>query len=219
MKEQEIHIDYKARYCTLGDFNEATRKIWFVLHGYGQLARFFIRKFKTLSDEGVYVIAPEGLSKFYLEDVTTRAQSGNSRVGAAWMTSENRLADIENYIHYLNTVYEKEVPDSFDGEITFLGFSQGTATATRWAIDGNKKFHRLVLWSGLLPPDLDFVKANEILHDKIFVEVLGKADPYITSERMKEMTELNALLNIKPVLIDFNGGHDIDEDVLKGLIL
>ena len=101
MKEQEIHIDYKARYCTLGDFNEATRKIWFVLHGYGQLARFFIRKFKTLSDEGVYVIAPEGLSKFYLEDVTTRAQSGNSRVGAAWMTSENRLADIENYIHEL----------------------------------------------------------------------------------------------------------------------
>ena len=41
MKEQELYFNYKARYYTQGELTTTTKKIWFVLHGYGQLAKFF----------------------------------------------------------------------------------------------------------------------------------------------------------------------------------
>ena len=218
MKEQELYFNYKARYYTQGELTTTTKKIWFVLHGYGQLAKFFISKFKVLSEAGVLVIAPEGLSKFYLEDVTSRAHTGNSRVGATWMTRENRLTDIDNYITYLNTIYQKEVPYNFEGEVTILGFSQGAATATRWSIEGNPVFNELILWAGILPPDMDFEKAHEKLKNKKIIEIFGKTDPYLTDERLKEVTSLNARLNINPTRIEFDGGHEINQEVLIGLI-
>ena len=218
MKEQELYFNYKARYYTQGELTTTTKKIWFVLHGYGQLAKFFISKFKVLSEAGVLVIAPEGLSKFYLEDVTSRARTGNNRVGATWMTRENRLTDIDNYIAYLNTIYQKEVPYDFEWEVTVLGFSQGAATATRWSIEGNPVFNRLILWAGVVPPDMNFEKAHEKLKDKKIIEVFGKTDPYLTDERLKEVTSLNARLNINPTLIEFDGGHEINREVLIGLI-
>ncbi len=218
MKEQELHFNYKARYYTQGELNPASKKIWFVLHGYGQLARFFIHKFKTAADAGVYVIAPEGLSKFYLEDITSRSQTGNNRVGATWMTRENRITEMENYITYLNSIYKREVPHDFTGEITILGFSQGAATATRWAIEGNNHFHQLILWAGILPTDMNVEKAHEILKDKKIIEVFGKTDPYLTDERLKEVTSLNTRLNITPILFQFEGGHEIKEDVLIDLL-
>lgn len=218
MKEHEINFNSKARYYTQGELTSTSKKIWFVLHGYGQLAKFFIRKFTVLSDAGAYVIAPEGLSRFYLEDVNSRARTGNNRVGATWMTRENRLSDIDNYITYLNTIYEKEVPQGFEGEITFLGFSQGAATAARWSIESNRVFNRLVLWAGILPADMNFEKAHEKLKGKKIIEVFGKADPYLTDERLKEVTSLNTRLNINPILIEFEGGHEIDQEVLIGLI-
>jgi len=217
MHEHEIHFNFKARYYTSGELNSTTTKIWFVLHGYGQLARYFIKKFKVLSDAGVFVIAAEGLSKFYLEDVTSRAQSGNHRVGATWMTRENRLSDIENYLNYLTILYKKEVPPDFHGEITILGFSQGAATATRWAIDGNNPFQRLILWAGVLPPDMNFNKGHEILKNKKIFEVFGKTDPYLTEERLHEVALLNARLGIIPSRIEFDGGHELNEDVLSRL--
>lgn len=218
MKEQELNFNYKARYYTQGELTATTKKIWFVLHGYGQLAKFFISKFKVLSDADVFVIAPEGLSKFYLEDVTSRARTGNNRVGSTWMTRENRLTDIDNYITYLNNVYQKEVPPHFEGKITFLGFSQGAATATRWAIEGNRSFDQLILWAGVLPPDMNFEKAHETLKDKKIIEVFGKTDPYLTDERLKEVTSINSRLNINPTLVEFDGGHEINQEALIGLI-
>jgi predicted esterase len=218
MKEHELSFNYTARYYTLGECNPATRKIWFVMHGYGQLARFFVNKFKVLADAQVYVIAPEGLSKFYLEDVTSRVRTGNNRVGATWMTRENRMADIENYLNYLTTIYKMEVPEYFSGEITILGFSQGAATATRWAIDGNNPFHQLILWAGILPPDMNFEKGHEVLKNKKIIEVFGKTDPYVTEDKLKEATTLNIRLGINPDLIEFEGGHEINEEVLSKLI-
>ncbi len=218
MRELNIHFHYKARYYTRGVLDYRTKKIWFVLHGYGQLAKYFINKFNMVSDAGGYVIAPEGLSKFYLEDVTSRARTGNNRVGATWMTRENRLTDIENYLAYLNSIYKQEVSNDFKGEISILGFSQGAATATRWAIEANPFFHRLILWAGVLPPDMNFDKAHDILKGKKVIEVFGKSDPYLTDDRLKEVTDLNNRLNIHPEIIEFDGGHEINEPALLGLM-
>ena len=98
MKERNINFEFKARYYKLGDITHETKQVWFVLHGYGQLAQYFIKKFKAIESSQICIVAPEGLSKFYLESVTSRSAGGSNRVGATWMTRENREVDIENYI-------------------------------------------------------------------------------------------------------------------------
>jgi predicted esterase len=216
--EHSISFQFQARYYTMGELTDHTKKIWFVLHGYGQLAQYFIRKFTPLSDSDIYVIAPEGLSKFYLEDVTSRSRTGNQKVGATWMTRENRSADISNYTSFLNTVYDHLIPKTFQGEITVLGFSQGAASAARWVTDNHIQFDRLVLWSGILPPDMNFALASHILQNKKVIEIIGNADPYVTDEKLKEMTLINNRLNINPEVIEFDGGHEIVSDVLQKLI-
>jgi predicted esterase len=134
------------------------------------------------------------------------------------MTRENRIADITNYVSYLNTVYDHLIPNTFQGEITVLGFSQGAATAARWVSDNHIKFHRLVVWCGMLPPDMNFAVAAHILRDKKVIEVIGKADPYLTDEKLKEMTVIHERLHLAPEVIEFDGGHEIVPEVLQKLI-
>jgi predicted esterase len=129
------------------------------------------------------------------------------------MTSENRLTDIENYIRFLNTVYETEIKDS-QLPITVLGFSQGSATASRWIADGNIRFNRLILWAGLLPPDMNFEMASKVLHDKETHFIYGKHDPFLTDSRFQEMKALIQKLNTSFTVTTFEGEHDIDETTL-----
>ncbi|QOI97320.1 MAG: hypothetical protein HRU69_07380 [Flammeovirgaceae bacterium] len=217
MKEQVIQFQFKARYYISGTLNQQTKNVWFVLHGYGQLAQYFIKKFNVLVDTETCVIAPEGLSRFYVEDLPTRTRTGNNRVGATWMTREDRLTDIENYCAYLTAIYKTELEKYPAVRVTVLGFSQGAATATRWALDNRINFHRLILWSGILPPDMDFEAGKRILTGKEFLVVYGNSDPFITPERMREMQELTLKLGITPEPVIFTGGHDIDESTLLQL--
>ncbi|MBK5278291.1 MAG: hypothetical protein JJE09_05445 [Bacteroidia bacterium] len=212
MESQEIQFNFKARYYRLGKSDKSTRQLWFVVHGYGQLAQFFIQKFKALEEAGICVIAPEGLSRFYLD--------GNAgRVGSSWMTKENRLMDIENYIDYLNGVYKKETSDlKVLPPVTLLGFSQGAATVTRWLMDGKINANRLILWAGLFPPDMDFEKGAEILRALEVVEVYGKKDPFLTEASLQQIKELNKKLNLQPEIIEFDGVHELNNDVLLKLI-
>jgi predicted esterase len=216
MTEQKLNFNFEARYIKAGSL-ETAKEVWFVLHGYGQLAKYFIRKFSVVEQAGICIIAPEGLSHFYLEDIPTRAAGGSNRVGATWMTRENREGDIQNYITYLNSIYEKEI-GTRKIKTTLLGFSQGSATVTRWALDGKVKFNRLILWAGIFPPDMDFMKGHEVLASKEVIEVLGKKDPFITQDKVLEFNRLSEALRITPQLIEFDGAHDIDSETLKKLI-
>jgi predicted esterase len=205
--QHELKFSYQARYYKLGELNQYTKEIWWVFHGYGQLAQFFIQKFKALKEHNICVLAPEGLSLFYLS-------GNNGRVGASWMTRENRQMAIENYIAYLDAIVNIESP-SQDIRSTLFGFSQGAATATRWALKGKIKFERLILWAGLFPPDIDFTEGSELLSHKKIIEVLGKQDPFITPEKVAEMMLLNQKLKITPTVIEFDGKHEISEEVLR----
>jgi predicted esterase len=212
MTENQIGFTYQARYYKLGEIGPSTKQVWFVLHGYGQLARFFIKKFNVLQDQGVVVIAPEGLSRFYLEELQTAGRK-NNRVGATWMTSENRLMDIANYIHYLDCVYETEMKN-VHLPVTVFGFSQGSATASRWVVDGNINFDRLILWAGILPPDMNFETGSQVLKEKQIHLVYGKRDPFLTDSRFAEMKELTKKLNADVNVVTFDGEHEIDEPTL-----
>lgn len=209
-QQKEISFSFKARYFQLGTVHAKTKNIWFVLHGYGQLGEFFIRKFNVLENDETCIIAPEGLSRFYLTD-------NSGRVGATWMTKENRLMEIDNYLHYLNGIYNEVIKSASTPKITILGFSQGAATASRWTVSRPNLAQRLILWAGIFPPDLDFEKGSEILNAMEVVEVYGTTDPYLTDDKFKEMISLNTKLKLNATMIQFEGGHEMNEKILQQL--
>jgi predicted esterase len=218
MEQHALQFQFKSRYFKIGKLDASTKQLWFVIHGYGQLAEYFIRKFKSLEVHNICVIAPEGLSHFYLENVASRTQTGNNRVGASWMTKENRLMDIENYLEYLNGVYTKEANQNLSIPVTVLGFSQGAATASRWIGNGKISFHRFILWAGVFPPDMNFDVTKEILKDKETYLVYGNADPFINDDRITEMKTFANQLSISPEIKVFEGKHDIDTNTLLTFI-
>ena len=66
---------------------------------------------------------------------------------------------------------------------------------------------------------MDFKKGHAVLASKEVIEVLGKSDPFITEEKKLEFNRLSEALNISPQLIEFEGGHDIDTETLRKLIM
>lgn len=217
MEEKSVAFHFNARYYKLGTLDPSTKQMWIVLHGYGQLAQFFIKKFHHLTSKNICVFAPEGLSRYYLSEFTDQGRKDN-KVGATWMTSENRLMDIDNYLSYLDMVYEKELKPFARVPVTLLGFSQGCATVCRWAANGTITFDRLILWAGLFPPDMDFKAGNNALASRKILMVVGDQDPFVTPARMTEFDQLASQLGIQPEKIIFSGKHEINEGVLKQLI-
>ena len=208
--EYQVNFNYSARYCKLGKINARTNVVWFVLHGYGQLASYFIKKFQPLVDQHHCVIAPEGLNRFYLRGF-------NGRVGATWMTKEDRLRDIENYLNYLTSVYRTEIPNDRDLLINILGFSQGAATVCRWVTQTDINFNSLILWAGIFPPDLEPVVSREKLEKKKLAFVYGLKDPYLSSKILQEQDSLSKTLGVTPKTFTFDGVHDIDPEILNKL--
>ncbi len=188
-----------ARVSTYGTLSEKTKLVWIVTHGYGFLAEFFIKKFEELNPEENFVIVPEALNRFYVKDM-------NGRVGASWMTSEDRENEINDYILYLDKVYET-LTSQTDAKIIGLGFSQGAATIARWAMQTHKRLNRIVFWGGNVPNDClkDISKLNS-LHPYLLV---GDEDEFISKEVYE--SALNTLGNAGITFshIFYKGGHAI----------
>src|SRR5712691_3738407 len=100
MQEYHIGVTRTARYFTLGGSPREVAEVWFVCHGYGQLAGRFLRHFEPLAGGTRLLVAPEALSRFYVEDTTVPARE--RKVGATWMTREDRLSEIDDYVRYLD---------------------------------------------------------------------------------------------------------------------
>jgi predicted esterase len=211
-KAYELEVRKTARYFMLGDLNKETRQIWIVLHGYGQLANYFIRNFKPLiSDNKTVVIAPEGLHRFYLSGF-------KGRIGASWMTKESRASDITDYVGYLNKLYQRftEKENTAKLKINLLGFSQGAATLCRWYADGKVKADNIILWAGLFPLDIDYNTGTVFNNTKVTM-LYGDQDEFRKVE--EENLQLKALkktgINVR--MINFKGGHEIQVPVLMKL--
>ncbi len=205
--EKSITIQINTKYHTTGELREKTEQVWFVLHGYGQLAAFFIQKFDCWDKEKNYVIAPQGLNKFYLKEFS-------GRVGANWMTKEDRLNEITNYVNYLNLVYQTELQgiDLQKVKVNILAFSQGCATASRWIAYSHLKFDKFVVWAGEIPQD---VIENPIFKTLPLMMVWGKQDELIKPEFTEPMLQKIKHLGLNPQFIYFDGGHELNEQVLK----
>ncbi len=211
MQEHRITVARGARYFTIG---RPDREVWFVLHGYGQLAARFLRHFEPLDDGTRLVVAPEGLSRFYLTESPTER-----RVGASWMTREDRLEEIADYVRYLDAVFEDVLRSSDRARITLtaLGFSQGAATACRWATMGVSHLDRLIVWGGEIPPDLDLARttiAGRMRALRVYL-VYGRSDELFTPKIVAATEARLQGHGIPYVLAPFDGGHEIAGNVLR----
>lgn len=206
---RNVSFKINARYAVLGTLDKSTKSILYVFHGQGHLAKHFIKKFEILPENSITVIAPEGLHQYYLQGLS-------GRVGASWMTSENRLLAIENYIAYLHALHKDVLTQvSQDINIHLLGFSQGAATVGRWIEQSKFNFEQLILWGGALPPDLDKNLFRNRMYEKSFLQVIGKGDPYINSDKIDEIKILNEKYKLTPKFNFHEGGHDIIPSVLE----
>ncbi len=215
MREHHLQVPRSARYFTLGDAGPATREVWFVCHGYGQLAGRFLRHFDPLADGSRLVVAPEGLSRFYLGSGAGR----NDKIGASWMTREDRLNEIADYIRYLDALHAEILRDLGRNavRVRLLGFSQGTATVSRWATLGAVRPDRMILWGGEVPPDLDLVAAADALRRVRLILVAGDQDEYITG---KVLARDEGRLREQGIPFEtrrFSGGHELDAGLLQEL--
>ncbi len=217
MHERSLRVWRSARYYVAGDLGPATRQIWFVCHGYGQLARRFLRHFEWLATGERVVVAPEALNRFYLED--PEGGHANARVGATWMTREDRLAEIADYVAYLDAVHD-EVLSGVGAPVrrtVILGFSQGAATACRWALSGRVRAHQLILWAERLPHDLDIAAQAPRLRELDLTVVLGQEDKWVTREAVAEQEKALAAHGVPFRVVTFPGGHRLDAETLRSL--
>lgn len=215
-----------ARYAVLGEPGAAS-ELWVVVHGYGQLAARFIRRFAGLpgvaSGERA-VVAPEALSRFYVER-EVGPHGPVSRVGASWMTRADRAHEIRDYLEYLDLVAARvlgAVPepgasgarppagiDPGGRRLVVLGFSQGAETASRWVAHGRIRPAELVLWGGGLAEDLEEARAVPALRDVRVTLVVGDADGW-GQRRAAQSEGRLAAWGVPAERVDYRGGHVVD---------
>ncbi len=213
--EHHLQVPRTARYFTLGSGD--ADEVWVVLHGYGQLAERFLERFAPLERADRLLLAPEGLSRFYLDGIGRHGPE--ARVGATWMTREDRLAEIEDYVGYLDRLYEAvaERMARRPRRLVALGFSQGAATAARWALLGRAPVDRLVLWAGTLPPEVDLAAQRTKLSRLHLVLVVGDQDEYAEPGRVAEAEASLDRAGVPHRVLRYRGGHRIEEEALRQL--
>lgn len=213
ISEKKISTEKTARYFQLGNASNKIKDVWFVFHGYGQLANEFILNFSSLANNETLIVAPEALNKFYLRGFT-------GKIGATWMTAECRLNEIDDYVNMINNVYN-QISNNVDiatVKLNVLGFSQGSHTVVRWLNKTKVKTCNLLLWSGTFPHDCNYIENSEYwlkVNTKI---VLGDKDRLISEENLKNELEFIKTQEVRFELIRFNGGHKIDNDLLLSII-
>ena len=212
-----------ARYVVLGPEDGPVREVWVACHGYGQLATYFARHFRSPA-EGRLVVVPEALNRFYLDGPGAGARY--TRVGATWMTREEREADIADVTRYLDDVLvaacARADADPVSVPLGVLGFSQGTATASRWLALSpllarrRRRADRLVVWGGGLAHDLDL--AEDWLAEVPLTLVAGDRDEIATPGRTVRQEERLRQAGVDYRLVRYDGGHRLHETTLAAVM-
>jgi predicted esterase len=214
--EHHISVARTARYQQLGEISLATRQLWLVAHGYGQLAEYFIRHFAylhTADPSGTVIVAAEALSRFYLTGT-------EGRVGASWMTRADRFAELEDQVTYFTALLERlRAGCPADVRVTVLGFSQGTATVSRWLARGAAHWRpqQLVLWAGDFPADIELMAARQLLLGLPVTLVSGDQDEYVSPEKLHQQAEVLRQHGADVTTLSFAGGHTMNSELLLQL--
>lgn len=203
----------KTTFCPVLGESEHPNDVWFVLHGYGQLSKYFIQHFTGIADEKTIIAAPEAPSRFYL---------GNDygRVGASWMTKHERETDIIDLNNYLNQMFDEICSQYKTGASTrfhFLAFSQGVPVLCRWLAQRDVAIHQLILWAGAIPHDMPLPELKKLLTRGKSYIVYGTEDPYLKQTQFPMMQTVMNEQQLPVEILTFKGEHTLDTETLKTL--
>ncbi|MEQ9297491.1 MAG: hypothetical protein RIF33_02960 [Cyclobacteriaceae bacterium] len=191
-----------------------TNTIWIACHGYGQLARYFVKRFDVLDAVENFVIAPQGLSRFYSD--------GNyGKVGASWMTKESRELDLHNQRQYFDMLFDQTLSKVDWGKcsLKLFGFSQGVTMISRLAAYKQLTFDQLILWAGGMPheqtvADWEYLQATS----KIDL-VIGDKDEFFSQKTVdSQLAKVKELTGIDAKLTVFAGKHEVTREVLSQVV-
>lgn len=203
----------------LGEPSPAVRRLWVVLHGYGQLAARLARHCTPLAAPGALVVLPEALSRFYVE-AARGGSHAHARVGATWMTREDRLAEIGDYVAYLDLLHARLLELCGADEppaLHVLGFSQGAAAAARWAAHGVAPVRSLVAWGALLPDDVDAARLRERLAGAPLTLVCGIGDEVRAPDGVRAQAERLREAGLPAAFRSYEGGLRLHAPTLAAL--
>lgn len=204
-----LAVDRTAHYWTRGPMDGTAGTVWMGLHGYAQRAAELLDDLAPLAAEGTLLVAPEALSRFY-------RRGTDGAIGASWMTSAAREDEIADYLGYLDRLRDALTPHlAPDATWHLLGFSQGAATASRWAAHTETSLSRLVLWGGTLAHDLDLAAwAAQPPVDRVEL-ALGNADRYLPGERVAREERRLTAADVAYCIYRYDGGHTLRPAVLQ----
>lgn len=207
MEEYNFKTLINSKFYLSNPLTNKVKKIWIVFHGYGQLAKYFLRKFDEFSSEENIFIAPQALNQFYLKGF-------NGRVGSTWMTSEDREEKIEDYINYLSNLDDLIFQlKQLDVEVNVLGFSQGGNTLSRYLQNTKLSINKIVFWASKYADDINQTEFFKKFTTCSFYLVYGVNDQLVPEFKIQHvLSEFNKFL-IYPNIIKFNGGHEICEKI------
>ena len=206
-----FHTRRTARVFRLGEPSAQTREVWLVLHGYRQLAQNFLRRFAPIAAPGRLIVAPEGLSRFYVDGV-------RGKVGASWMTREAReleIADQQIWLDQVLSTLQQQVPP--DVRWHLLGFSQGVATAWRWLQQSAFIPEAFTIWAGTIPEEFTPEMEQRMSRMRLTL-AYGDRDEFIDPERARAYVALLQGRYPHLELLPFSGRHDIPQEPLLELL-
>ena len=195
-------VEKTARWFHIGTSPKSCSHISIILHGYAQHPAYMLGGLNDLVNErdSLCICAPEGLSRFYVKGL-------EGRVGASWMTSDERNQDIIDQIHYLDNWWES-LNISANTKVTLVGFSQGVATACRW-IAASKLFEpsTVIFHSGTIPPEWLKEVPKLPCPSENFVLIRGDIDTIYPEESHSEAATFLTSLGLNVETIKVQGSH------------
>ena len=218
-----ISVTRTARYYQIGSPGNAVRDLWIVCHGFSQLAADFAIPFQSLEDDSRLILVPEGLSRFYLD--TRPGHTGASKVGALWMTREDREAEIADIVNYLDSLYERILGELAGHgvpreriRVHALGFSQGGPAVARWAARGTAVVDHLVPWAHAIPQDVNIRALGERRPNLRIDMIYGTRDRFIGEDAIEEQRAILESSDVPFLMRSFKGGHSLNMAMLRELM-
>jgi predicted esterase len=200
-----------ARYVTSGILSEKTRYIWIAMHGSHMVCEQMISKLKDFDPVEHFVVAPEGLSRFY-------AKGFSGEVVSTWMTSRDRLQEIEDFSNYLTALYHLfPIIKIQPIKTILLGFSQGGTSAFRWLHAQNIDFDYFIAYACWIPEDIDLAASASDLNKMDIIYTYGDQDEFINTSRIESLSKIIAKNKLQLHWESYAGTHRVDKKQLRSL--
>jgi len=210
----ELKTDYfispkTARYSTYGELTASTKYFWFALHGSKMLCEQMLYKFKDFGPKEHFVVAPEGLNRFYEKDF-------GGPVVASWMTKRDRLHEIKDNGNYLSGLYQHFLAQLPQGcKKTIMAFSQGGTIAFRWLHQKKVEVDNVIPYACWIPEDIDLIASKTDLNVPQLLFTYGKEDQFLTEKYIAMVGDVINKSNVKMTFLPYTGDHRISKEQLK----